>query len=52
MYTMSTNFAKALVWKYDYDVKLRRHKQRTPNTNDHHTPLLTVVMIRSYFATN
>jgi len=28
-----------LVWKYEYDVKLWRHKQRTPNTNDHHMPL-------------
>jgi len=36
---MSTNFAKTLVWKYDDDVKLWRHKQRTPNTNDHHMPL-------------
>jgi len=31
---MSTNFAKTLVWKQDYDVILRRHNQRTPNTND------------------
>jgi len=36
---MSTNFAKTLVWKHEYDVKLWRHKQRTPNTNDHHMPL-------------
>jgi len=36
---MSTNFAKTLVWKHGHDVKLRRHKQRTPNTNDHHTIL-------------
>ena len=32
---MSTNFA----WKHEYNVKLWRHKQRTPNTNDHHMPL-------------
>jgi len=30
---MSTNFAKTLVWKQDYDVKVWRHNQRTPNTN-------------------
>jgi len=33
---MSTNLAKTLVWKHGNDVKLWRHKQRTPNTNDHH----------------
>ena len=32
---MSTNVA----WKHEYDVKLWRHKQRTPNANDHHMPL-------------
>jgi len=36
---MSTNFAKALVWKHEYDVNLWRHKQRTVNANDHHMPL-------------
>jgi len=36
---MSTNFGKTLVWKYEYEAKLRRHKRRTPNTNDHHMPL-------------
>jgi len=36
---MSTNFAKTLVWKHEYDVKLWRHKKRTPNTNDHHLSL-------------
>jgi len=36
---MSTNFAKTLVWKQDYDVKLWRHKQHTPNTNDYPMPL-------------
>ena len=30
--------AKTLVWKQD-DVKLGRHKQRTPNTNDYPMPL-------------
>jgi len=35
MPTVSTNFA----WKHEYDVKLWRHKQRTPNTNYHHLPL-------------
>ena len=39
MHIMSTNFAKTLVWKHEYDVKLLRHKQGTPNTNDHHVPL-------------
>jgi len=39
MHIVSTNFAKALLWKHEYDVKLWRHKQRTPNTNDHHVPL-------------
>ena len=32
---MLTNFAR----KHEYDVNLWRHKQRTPNTNDHHLPL-------------
>jgi len=36
---MSTNFAKTLVWKQDYDVILWRHKQPTPNTNDYPMPL-------------
>ena len=36
---MSTNFAKTLVRKHEYDVKLWRHKQRIPSTNDHHMPL-------------
>jgi len=36
---MSTNFAKTLVWKHGNDVKLWRHKQRTPNANDHHVTL-------------
>ena len=39
MHVMSTNFAKTLVWKHENDVKLWRHKERTPNTNDHHMTL-------------
>jgi len=35
MHIVSTNLAKMLDWKHEYDVKLWRHKQRTPNTNDH-----------------
>jgi len=37
---MSTNYAKMLVWKDEYDVKLWRHKERTANANDHHMPLI------------
>jgi len=36
---MSTNLAKMLIWKHANDVKLWRHKQRTPNTNEHHMTL-------------
>jgi len=36
MHIVLTNFARTLVWKHEYDVKLLRHKQRTPNTNNHH----------------
>jgi len=36
---MSTNLAKTLVWKHEYDVKLWRHKDRIPQTNYHHMPL-------------
>jgi len=39
MRIVSTNFAKTLVWKHANDVKLWRHKQRTPNANDHHMTL-------------
>jgi len=38
IHIMSTNFAKKLVWKHECDVKLWRHKQRIPNTNDHRMP--------------
>jgi len=39
MHIISTNFAKTLVWKQEYDVKFWRHKQCAPNTNDHQMPL-------------
>jgi len=39
MHIMSKNFAKTLVWKYEYDIELWRHKQGTPNKIDHHMPL-------------
>jgi len=50
---MSTNFAKTLVWKQDYDIILWRHKQRTPNTNDYPMPLneLPPMKIFSAYAT-
>ena len=28
-----------VIWKHGYDVKMWRHKQHTPNTNDYHMPL-------------
>jgi len=40
MHVMSTNFAKTLVCKREYDVILWRHKQRVSSKNDQHTPLL------------
>jgi len=39
MHIMSTNFAKTLIWKHKYDVKVWRHKQGTVNTSDYHVPL-------------
>ena len=45
---MSTNFAKTLVWKQDYDVILWRHKQRTPNTNDYPMPLNETPPMKSF----
>jgi len=30
MHIMSTDFPKTLVWKHENDVKLWRHKDRTP----------------------
>jgi len=40
MHIISTNFAKTLVWKHEYDVELWRHKHRTRNRNGHHMPLI------------
>ena len=45
---------KTLVCKHEYDIKLRRHKQRTPNTNDHwmkppHENLLRTPLCCSYY---
>ena len=40
MLVVSTNFAKTLVCKREYDVILWRHKQRVSSNNDHHMPLL------------
>jgi len=45
---MSTNFAKTLVWKQDYDVILCRHKQRTPNANDYPMPLNETLPMKSF----
>ena len=45
---MSTNFAKTLVWKQDYDVILWRHKQRTPNTNNYPMPLNETPPMKSF----
>ena len=45
---MSTNFAKTLVWKQDYDVILWRHKQRTPNTNAYPMPLNETPPMKSF----
>ena len=39
LWLSSANIAKTLVWKTWIWVKLWRHRQRTPNTNDHHMPL-------------
>jgi len=57
MHIMSTNFAKTLVWKHGNDVKLWRHKQRTPNANDHlmnlnqNTPM-KIFCVRHWLATH
>ena len=40
MHVVSTNFAKTLICKREYDVILWRHKQRISNNSDHYTPLL------------
>ena len=39
MHIVSKNVAETLVWKHEYDVKLWRHKHRTPNTNDNQMQL-------------
>ena len=53
MHIMSTNFAKTLIRQYEYDVKLLRHKQRTPNTNDHHMSLNETTQLKfSAYATD
>ena len=53
MHIMSTNVAKTLVWKHENYVKLWRHKQRTPNTNDHHMtlnqPHMKIFYVRHWF---
>jgi len=51
MHIMSTNPAKTLVWKYDYDTKLWRHKQRTPNTNNHHMPMNETLPLKIFLRT-
>jgi len=48
---MSTDVTKMLVWKYGNDVKLWRHKQRTPNANDHMTLNQTPPWTFSAYAT-
>ena len=49
MHTMSTNFAKTLVWKHGNDVKLWRHKQRTPKTNNHHMTLNQTTPMKIFY---
>jgi len=48
MRIVSTNFAKTLVWRHEYDVKLRRHKQRTSNTNDYPMPLNEIPLMKIF----
>jgi len=52
MHIMSTKFAKTLVWKHEYNIELWRHKQRKPNTNDHHMPLIEPPWKFSAYATD
>jgi len=52
MHNVSTNFAKSLAWKHEYDVKLWRHKHPIPNTNNHHMPLNDPPWIFSAYATD
>jgi len=39
MHIVSTNFAKTLIWKQEYDFQVWHHKQQTRNRNDHYMPL-------------
>jgi len=39
MCIVSKNLAKTLDLKREFYVAVWRHKQGTPNNNDHHTPL-------------
>jgi len=48
MHNISTNFAKMLVWKDEYDIKLWRHKEWTANTNDHHIPLIETAPMKIF----
>jgi len=42
MHVVSTNFAKMLICKREYDVILWRHKQHLSSNNCHYTPLLNI----------
>jgi len=44
MHVVSTNFAKTLFWKREYDIILQRYKQHVSSNNDHHTPLLNTTI--------
>jgi len=47
MHVVSTNFAKTLVCKREYDVILWRHKQGISSNNHHHTSLLNTGRVAS-----
>ena len=49
MQVASTNFAKTLVCKREYDVILWRHHQRISSNNDHHTPLFNTRIWRGAY---
>jgi len=40
MHIVSTNFAKTLDWKREFNIAVWRHKQRIPSNNDRQTPLV------------
>jgi len=42
MHVVSTNFAKALVCKREYDIILWRRKQGISSNNGRHTPLCSI----------